>query len=132
MCVEHLPYRGESPKDNFAFQRYRDEIARGKSLLQLTSMAAAVTPWVRQNWSSRTFTKVVTPAGEFDDLICNVSYHFHKHGAKLGSISNMTQVARDYFKTHRHLATLRPDGTLELPGGLFELDGRIITWWDEL
>jgi len=129
MLLEHLEYRGESPQDRFAFQRYQNEIERGKSLLQLTAMAAAVTPWIRQNWSPRSFTRVTTPAGEFDEIVCNVSYHFNKHGAKYGSIYNMTTAARQYFQENQHSGIRQPDGTLRFPRGIFERDGRIITWF---
>jgi hypothetical protein len=129
MAVEHLEYRGESPQDRFAYQRHLDSVARGKSLLQLTAMAPAMTPWIRASWSARSFTKVMTPVGEFDEVVCNISYHFNKHGAKFGSIFNMTRAAQTYFKENRKVATLRPGGIMELPYGLFEQDGRIISFY---
>jgi hypothetical protein len=128
MPIEHLPYSGESPQDRFAYQRYLNDTARGKSLLQLTAMANAVTPWVRQSWSPRTFTAILTPMGEFDEVVCNVSYHFNEHGAKFGNIEAMTQAAQAYFRSNRHEAKLQPEGILKLPKGTFELDGRIITF----
>ena len=33
--VEDLPYNGESSSDSGAFVRYREDVQRGKSLLQL-------------------------------------------------------------------------------------------------
>jgi hypothetical protein len=39
----------------------------------------------------------------------------------------MTQAAQQYFKQNRHLAVLS-SGILKLPDGLFEQDGRIITF----
>jgi hypothetical protein len=126
--VEHLPYQGESASDRFAYERYLEEIKRGKSLLQLTAVQKAVTPQIRQSWSSRNFTPVETPEGVFDDVICNISYHFYRHGAKYGSVDLMTQEAQRYFKENRHVA-LESFGLLKLPNGLFEQDGRIVTFW---
>jgi hypothetical protein len=128
MSVEQLPYKGESSKDRFAFQKYANDIARGKSLLQLTATAKALGPDVRQSWSPRTFTGVITPVGQFDEVVCNVSYHFNKHGAKFGTIGKMTRAAKDYFKRNRQHAKPGGDGTLKLPHGTYEPDGRIITF----
>ena len=128
MPIEHLPYSGESPQDRFAYERYLNDKARGKTLLQLTAMASAVTPWVRRSWSPRTFTAIMTPVGEFDEVVCNVSYHFNEHGARFGSIENMTRAAQEYFTSNRGDAKLLPEGILTLPKGKFELDGRIITF----
>jgi hypothetical protein len=127
--VEELPYMGESPHDNYAFNRYHDDLARGKSLIQLKATAAEVTPEIRNRWSARTFTPVKTPAGEFDAVVCNVSYHFNQHGARFGSIARMTEEADRYYRFNQHLATPMPDGTWALPGGKFDRDGKIITFW---
>lgn len=128
MPLEHLPYKGESSKDRLAFKRYADDVVRGKSLLQLTATAKAFTPGLRQSWSPRSFTGVVTPVGEFDEVICNVSYHFNKHGAKFGTVGKFTRAAKDYFKRNRQRAKPQGDGTLKLPHGTYEQDGRIVTF----
>ncbi len=127
--VEHLPYRGESPHDRFSFQRYIDDVRRGKSLLQLLAVNREMTPEIRQSWAARSFTRVVTPEGEFDETVCNVTYHFHKHGSKYGSIRLMTQAAKHYFQQHRHEAVETGFGLLRFPdGSLFEKSGRIVTF----
>ena len=90
---EYLPYRGESPQD-LAYERYLADVKRGKSFLQLKAVASQMTPDIRRSWSARSFTAVSTPEGEFDAVICNVSYHFHTHGHKYGSIRFMTQHAQ--------------------------------------
>ena len=133
MPIEHLPSGGESPQDRFAYQRYLDDVARGKGLLQLTAVAREVTPWIHQSWSPRTFTPVLTPEGNFDEVICNVAYHFHRHGANNGfaSVAMMTMAARNYFRANRGNAKPQPDGTLLLSLGRFEMDGRIITFYPE-
>ena len=95
--MEHLPYKGESASDRLAYERYREEIKRGKSLLQLMAVQKEITPEIRQSWSARSFTPVQTSQGVFDDVVCNISYHFNKHGAKYGSIARMTQEAKKYF-----------------------------------
>ncbi|HEY6338828.1 MAG TPA: hypothetical protein VIW68_10065 [Candidatus Sulfotelmatobacter sp.] len=126
--VERLPYQGESQADRSAYQKYLDDVQRGKSLLQLIATKKSVTPEIRRNWSPRSFTAVQTPVGIFDDVICNVSYHFNKHGAKYRTVALMTQAALQYFKQHRAKAVLS-DGLLRLPGGIFEQDGRIVTFY---
>jgi hypothetical protein len=126
--VERLPYQGESPSDRSAYEKYLEDIKRGKSLLQLLAAKKATTPQVRRNWSPRTFTAVQTPNGIFDDVICNISYHFNKHGARYGTVAMMTNAAQQYFMQNRHQAVLSA-GILRLPGGLFEMDGKIITFY---
>ncbi len=127
--IEHLPYKGESPQDRLAYQRYLADIKRGKSLLQLKAVAREMTPDIRQSWSARSFTVVSTPEGDFDAVVCNISYHFNKHGSKYGSIRVMTQEAKRYFQQYRQQATPNGFGLLKLPNGsLFELDGRIVTY----
>jgi hypothetical protein len=96
--LEHLPYQGESPSDRFVYERFREEIKRGKTRLQLMAVQKEVTSEIRQSWSARSFTPVQTPQGIFDDVVCNISYHFNKHGAKYGSVAIMTQAAQQYFK----------------------------------
>ena len=125
--MEHLPYQGESASDRLAYERYREEIKRGKSLLQLMAVQKEITPEIRQSWSARSFTPVQTSQGVFDDVVCNISYHFNKHGAKYGSVALMTQEAQKYFKQNRHVA-VPSSGILKLPDGSFEPDGRIITF----
>ncbi|HYM74591.1 MAG TPA: hypothetical protein VE377_01325 [Candidatus Dormibacteraeota bacterium] len=126
--LERLSSGGEAASDRLAFERYLKDLQRGKSALQLTAMKQAVTPEIRRSWSPRSFTGVHIPVGIFDEVICNISYHFNKHGAKYGSVAVMTQTAQEYFRKNRHAAVLS-DGQLELPGGIFELDGRIITFF---
>jgi hypothetical protein len=126
--IEHLPYRGESPSDRFAYERYRDEIKRGKSLLQLMAVQKSITEDIRKSWSARTFTAVDTPQGVFDDVVCNISYHFNKHGARFGTIAAMTRAAQRYFMENRQQAKLE-FGILKFPNkSKFETDGRIITF----
>jgi hypothetical protein len=128
MAIEHLPYSGESPSDRYAYERYREEVKRGKNLLQLMAVRNQVTPEIRKSWSARTFTAVQTSQGLFDDLICNISYHFNKHGAKYGSIAAMTRAAQQYFRENRSRASLRAGLLLFPNGSLFEQDGRIVTF----
>ena len=126
--VERLPYQGESASDRLAYEKYLDDVKRGKSLMQLMAAKKATTPQIRNRWSPRSFTAVHTPQGIFDDVICNISYHFNKHGAKYGTVAGMTQAAQQYFMQNRHQAVLS-SGLLRLPGGVFESDGRIITFY---
>jgi hypothetical protein len=127
---EHLPYCGESSKEHHAYERYLGDVARGKSLLQLMAVAMEITPAIRRDWSARSFTAVVTPEGEFDAVVCNISYHFHKHGQKLGSITQFTQQAKQYFRDHQKEAVDNGHGLLKLPdGSLYERDGRIVTYY---
>jgi len=128
--VESLLYGGEAPENRGAFQRYLLDVQRGKSLLQLKAVAADLTPEIRRWWSPRSFTRVQTLEGMFDEVVCNVSYHFHKHGRKYGSLRRMTEQATRLFRESRHQARFRQrDGLLQFPdGSLFELDGRIVTF----
>jgi hypothetical protein len=72
---------------------------------------------------------VSTPDGDFDAVVCNVSYHFHAHGQKYGSIRLMTQLAKQFFEQQRQQAVDNGYGLLKLPdGSLFERDGRIVTY----
>lgn len=125
---EHLPYRGESAQDRLAYERYLADVKRGKSALQLKAVAEQLTPDIRRSWSARSFTSITTPVGGFDALACNVAYHFHTHGQKYGSILLYTRAAREYFEHHRQEAVAGPQGLLKLPCGLFEVDGRIVTY----
>jgi hypothetical protein len=126
--VERLPYQGESADDRLAYQHYLKDVERGKSLLQLIAAKKATTPQIRSSWSARSFTAVHTPQGIFDDVICNISYHFNKHGAPYGTVAAMTLAAQQYFRQNRHQAK-SVGGVLKLPNGTFELDGRIITFY---
>ena len=127
--LEYLPYKGESSKDRHAYERYLADVKRGKSLLQLNAVSAEMTPYIRQNWSSRSFGAVSTPDGEFDALICNVSYHFYSHGQNYGNILLLTLRAKQYFQKHRQDAVDNGHGLLRLPNGsLYEKDGRIVTY----
>jgi hypothetical protein len=127
---EYLLYGGESPQNRMAFQRYLDDVQRGKSLQQLLAVAETITPEIRLSWSPRSFTSVVTPEGSFDAIVCNISYHFHKHGQRFGTIQKMTDEAIAYFRTNRSRARLRnSDGLLVLPNGsLYEQSGQIVTF----
>jgi hypothetical protein len=127
-AVERLPYQGESASDRLAYEKYLQDVERGKSLLQLIAARKATNPQVRKSWSARSFTAVQTPQGIFDDVICNISYHFNKHGAPYGTVAAMTVAAQQYFRQNRHLARFE-NGILKLPKGNFELDGRIITFY---
>ena len=126
--LERLSYGGETASDRRAFEGYLNDLQRGKSALQLLAVKKAVTPEIRRSWSPRTFSGVHIPVGIFDEVICNISYHFNKPGAKYGSVAVMTQTAQEYFRNNRH-ATVLSDGLLKLPGGIFELDGRIVTFF---
>lgn len=121
---------GESPQDRMAYQRYLIEVQSGKSLLQLKAVSDALTPALRGRWSARTFRPIRTSLGLFDALVCNLSYHFHKHGQKYGTIQKMTDEAVRHFQAHRAEARTRPsDGLLVFPdGSLYEPDGRIVTF----
>jgi|SRR5579863_2474385 len=127
--LERMPYHGESPPDRVAFEKYLDDLNRGKSLMQLNAAKAATTPQIRKSWSPRTFTGVHNPEGIFDEVICNISYHFNKHGARYGTIAGMTHAAQEYFRQNRQRAVLS-GGLLRLPGGIFEPDGRIVTFYE--
>jgi hypothetical protein len=126
--VERLPWQGESASDRLAYEKYLQDVERGKSLLQLIAAKKAITPQIRKSWSARSFTAVQTPQGIFDDVICNISYHFNKHGTPYGSVAAMTLAAQQYFRENRQLARLE-NGVLKLPRGNFEPDGRIITFY---
>src|ERR1700756_3946383 len=117
--VERLPYQGESADDRTAYESYLKDLQRGKSLLQLIATKKATTPEIRSSWSARSFTAVQTPQGIFDDVICNISYHFNEHGAPWGTVAAMTFAAQQYFRQNRHEAKL-VNGLLKLPLGSFE------------
>ena len=126
--IEQLPYRGESPQDRKAFAQYMEEVKRGKSLLALIAMREALTPEIRACWYEGTFGTVETSQGQFDELTCNLSYHFGKHGGRYGTIANMTAIAVRYFKAHRSEAR-EEYGKLKFGNGsIFMPDGRIVTW----
>ena len=127
--MEHLRYCGEMPQDNKAYQQYLEDMRRGKTLLQLQAVQREITPEIRQSWSVRTFSPVMTPAGMFDEVVCNISYHFHKHGSKYYSITRMTEEARRFFAANRGSAAENALGLLKFPdGSIYEKDGRIITF----
>lgn len=127
--VEKMPYRGESPQDRHAFAEYMNDVSRGKSLLALIEMQKALTPEIRKSWYEGTFTPVETTQGTFDELTCNLAYHFGKHGGRYGDIAKMTAAAKQYFAANRSKAKLI-DGVLKFPnGGVFMSDGRIVTFY---
>lgn len=106
-----------------------EDVRRGKSLMQLQAVQSEITPAIRQSWSARSFTPVWTPAGVFDEVVCNISYHFNKHGSKYYSITQMTEAARQYFAQNRSKAVTNAQGLLKLPdGSIYETDGRIVTF----
>jgi hypothetical protein len=126
--IEEMPYRGESAQDRTAFARYMEEVKRGKSLMALMAMRAALTPEIRACWHAGSFGTIRTSQGMFDELTCNLSYHFGKHGEKYGTIANMTAIAMRYFQAHRGEATPR-DGMLVFPNGsIFTPGGKIVTF----
>lgn len=127
--IEDMPYRGESPQDRFAFAAYMREVERGKSLLGLIAMRDAITPEIRKSWYAGSFTPVQTTQGRFDELTCNLAYHFGKHGEKYGTIAQMTAAAKRYFVENRSKAKL-VNGMLRFPNdSVFTQDGRIVTFW---
>lgn len=128
--TEQLLYGGELPEDRMVFQMYLADVQRGKSLLQLQAVAAAVTPEIRRAWSPRTFTKIQTSSGCFDEVVCNISYHFHKHGQEYGDIASMTRAAQQFFNNRKTDGRIRArDGLLVFPtGSVYELDDRIVTF----
>ena len=127
--MEHLRYCGELPHDSKAYQQYLEDMRRGKTLLQLQAVQREVTPEIRRSWSARSFTPVLTPIGVFDEVICNISYHFHKHGSKYYSVTKMTEEAKRFFTANRATAVLNPQGLLKFTdGSIYEPDGRIVTF----
>ena len=123
-----MPYGGESPQNRTAFSRYMEDVARGKSLIALIEMRKALTPSIRSSWYASSFTAIDTSEGQFDALTCNLAYHFAKHGAKYGTIANMTATAKAYFVANRPKAKL-VDSVLKFPNGsVFMPDGRIVTF----
>lgn len=126
---EHLPYSGESGQDRLAYDRYLDDVKRGKSALQLSAVATQLTADLRNAWLPRSFTGVSTSAGDFDATVCNVSYHFHMHGQKYGNIRTYTEAAKRYFEQHRGSAVPDPKGLVRLPLGIFDRAGRILTFF---
>jgi hypothetical protein len=127
-AVEQMPYRGESARDRHAFAKYLEEVKRGKSLLALIAMRNALTPEIRACWHEGTFGTIETSQGAFDELTCNLSYHFGKHGERYGTIANMTAIAKRYFNDHRAEAR-EEDGMLRFPNGsIFTPSGLIVTF----
>jgi hypothetical protein len=126
---EHLPYSGESAQDRRTFERYLEDVKRGKSALQLSAVAGQLTPELRNSWLPRSFTGVSTPVGDFDAMVCNVSYHFHAHGQKYGNIRLYTEAAKRYFEQNRRSAVPDAKGLMRLPLGIFDRFGRILTFF---
>jgi hypothetical protein len=131
--IEDMPYRGESPQDRTAFAQYMKDIERGKSLLGLLAMRDALTPEIRKSWYAGTFTPINTTQGTFDELTCNLAYHFSeaniKTSGKYTSIAQLTMEAKRYFQQNRAQAKLK-NGVLKFPNGsIFMPDGRIVTYW---
>ena len=125
---EHLPFSGESAQDRLAYDRYLEDVKRGKSALQLTAVAAQLTRDLRDSWLPRSFTGVSTSAGDSDAIVCNVSYHFHTHGQKYGNIRMYTDAAKRH-STHRRTAVPDAKGLIRLPFGTFDRAGRILTFF---
>ncbi len=126
--MEDLPSKGESPKDRLAHGKYLKDVERGKSALQLQAVHDQMTPEIRRSWSPRSFTAVKIPSGKFDAVVCNVSYHFHKHGQKYGNIRAYTQAATKYFEQNKKGAVPDGSGVIKLPKGTYDKDGKIITF----
>ena len=126
---EHLPYNGESAQDLFAYGQYLSDAKRGKTALQLQAVALQLTPDLRKSWAPRSFTGVSTPFGDFDEAVCNVSYNFHTHGQKYGTIRLYTQAAKQYFKQNGKGIAPDAKGLIQLPLGIFDEEGRIITFF---
>lgn len=126
---EHLPYTGEAPQSRLAYQRFLADVARGKSTLQLQAVAQQLTPDLRRAWLPQSFTGVVLPSGRFDAVVCNVSYHFHKHGQKYGNIRLFTEAARRYFQQNHTRSAPDGGGLYRLPHGVFDRYGRIVTFY---
>lgn len=129
MNPEELASHNESPSDRHAFGKYTNDVERGKSLIQLIYTQKAITPWVRSQWSGRSFTAVKTPVGDFDAVTCTISYHFNKHGTRFRSVHEMTIAAVEYLRTHRKSARVTAEGDLKLPRGRFNREGRIV-WFE--
>jgi hypothetical protein len=125
--TEYLLFGGESPANRAVFQRYLAEVQRGKSLLPLEAVAQAITPEIRRSWSARSFTPIKTSHGSFDEVVCNIAYHFQKHGQKYGNIQRMTEEALQVYREHRHEAkTRKSNGLVAFPdGSLFEPTGKM-------
>lgn len=130
MSIERLPYSGESSHSSLAYSRYKEDLKRGKGLLQIKSVAAEITPFIMRSWAPRTFTDIETADGEFvDKVVCNISYHFSEHGSKYGTVLKFTLAAQEYFRTNRQVAVTTTGGLLKFPdGSLFEPSGRIVTF----
>jgi hypothetical protein len=126
--MEILRSKGESPKDRAAHGRYLKEVERGKSALQLQAVKDQMTTDIRNSWSSRSFTAVNIPSGGFDAVVCNVSYHFHKHGQKYGNIRSYTAAAKKYFEQNKTKAVPDSKGIIKLPKGIYGETGKIITF----
>lgn len=127
--MEHLMRGGESSQDRLAYERYLDEVKRGKSLLQLKATADALTPDLRVKWAAQSFTPVQTSQGLFDALTCNLAYHFHKHGQKYGTLRAMTDAALRNFHANRAAGRPTTDGLLRTPdGSLYKPSGQIVTF----
>ena len=126
--MENLPSKGESPKDRMAHGNYLKDVERGKSALQLDAVKRQMTTEIRNSWSPRSFTEVKIPSGQYDATVCNVSYHFHKHGQKYGNIRAYTLAARKYFEQNKAGAVPDSNGVIKLPKGTFDKNGKIITF----
>ncbi len=126
--MEHLRSKGESPKDRTAHAEYLNDVERGKSALQLDAVKQQMTPEIRNSWSPRSFTEVKIPSGQYDATVCNVSYHFHKHGQKYGNIRSYTQAAKKYLELNKAKAVPDSAGLIKLPKGTFDKNGKIITF----
>jgi len=76
--VEVMSYSGQDATDIYAFAAYLEDVQRGKSLLQLSAMAET-DPETQAKWSPRSFTAVEIDGRWFSAVVCNMSYHYHKH-----------------------------------------------------
>ena len=126
--MENLPSKGESPKDRKAHADYLADVERGKSALQLDAVKKQMTPEIRNSWSPRSFTKVKIPSGQYDAVVCNVSYYFHKHGQRYGNIRAYTLAAKKYFEQNKAKGLRDSIGDFKLPKGRYDKNGKIITF----
>jgi hypothetical protein len=118
-----------SLSDRFAYQQWLNWVGSGKSLFQLQAMKEAATPEIRASWVPSTFTPHRIGNEEFDALVCNLSYHFFKHGEHFGTVKRFTDAALLYFRENRAQAEVTPEGHLLLPKGRYTRTGQIISYW---
>jgi hypothetical protein len=91
-----------------------------------------MTPEIYRSWSARSFTPIQTSEGIFDEIVCNIAYHFKEHGYKYyENIAQFTHAGVEHFRQFHNVGLVLSDGILDLPKGLYERDGRIISFMPE-